>query len=253
MPLSAAPAAWAAAVVSARSAGMLALAAELPAGPTVGTTANTTVRASVLTKLARAPSTCATAGGRAASAAGFSGQPSVWCRAAISVAVRVTPVGPLGSRGPMTLRKPVDAARLFWAVTSSAGSAKTGWEKCMTTSVEVIVPAEGKCLLRTAWPVAESLPAGPETALPNPAVVVPTEPRARAANIPIPAIAVTTGLRTKAVATRPQKPTCGVERTVRLLGQKTARPRIASSAGSSVRPARSIRAMPMASAGPSPW
>ena len=39
----------------------------------------------------------------------------------------------------------------------------------------------------------ESLPAGPEASSPNPAVVVPTEPRARAANIPIPAIAVTTG------------------------------------------------------------
>ena len=57
MPLSAAPAEWAAVFVSARSAGMLALAVGLPAGPTLGTTAKTIVRASVLTKLARAPST----------------------------------------------------------------------------------------------------------------------------------------------------------------------------------------------------
>ena len=68
----------------------------------------------------------------------------------MSVAVRVTPVGPLGSRGPITLRKPGDACRLCCAVTSSAGSLKTELEKCMTTSVEVSVPAEGKCLLRTA-------------------------------------------------------------------------------------------------------
>src|ERR1017187_437903 len=191
---------------------MLALAAGLPAGPTVGTTANTTVLASVLTKLASARSTCAAAGERAARAPGFSGQPSPWCRAAIWAAVRVTPVGPLGSSGPITPRKPGDASRLCCAVTSSVGLAKTGVEKRITTSVEVIAPAEGKWRLRTAWPTAELLPAGPEAWSPNPAVVVPTEPTARAAKIPTPATAVTIGRRIKAAATRPQKPTCGVVR-----------------------------------------
>ena len=162
-------------------------------------------------------------------------------------------MGPSGLSGPITLLKPGDAARACSAAASSAGSAKTEPGKRITTSVEVIVPAEGKCWLSTAWPAAESLPAGPEPSSAKPAVVVPREPSARAAKIPTPATAVTMGRRTKRAATPPQKPTCGAARTRRLLGQKTARPRIASRAGSRVSPATSIRAIPMASAGPRPW
>ena len=60
---------------------------------------------------------------------------------------------------------------------------------------------------------------------------------------------VAAGRLTIRTATRPQTPAFPVPAWV-LLGQNTARPKTASSAGSSVSPARSITTMPMASGMP---
>ena len=105
----------------------------------------------------------------------------------------------------------------------------------------------------SAEPAAESLPSALDALCPKPAVPVVKTDTLRAANRTIPAVRVSAGRRVVIRATRSQRPTDGVDATVSRLGQKTARPKIASRAGSSVRPATSIRAMPIASAGPRLW
>src|SRR6516165_9145478 len=107
----------------------------------------------------------------------------------------------------------------------------------------------GKWAARILAPAAESEPAGAVVSPPKPAGVYAVTANARPPNTTRPAVRVGTGWRTIRDETRPQTPVFPVPVWV-LLGQKTARPKTASSAGSRVRPAKSITAMPIASGMP---
>src|SRR6266702_7444257 len=104
----------------------------------------------------------------------------------------------------------------------------------------------GKWADRIAAPAAESVPAGAVVLPPNPAAVFALTATARPPNTSTPTIRVRAGRRTILTETRPQTPALPAPAWV-LLGQNTARPQPASSAGSSVSPARSITPMPIAS------
>src|SRR5215472_1817792 len=97
----------------------------------------------------------------------------------------------------------------------------------------------GKCAERIFAPAAESEPAGAVVSPPKPAAVYPVTANARPPNTTRPATSVGAGWRTIRAETRPQTPVLPVPSWV-LLGQNTARPKIASRAGSRVSPASSI-------------
>src|SRR6266566_10046350 len=107
----------------------------------------------------------------------------------------------------------------------------------------------GKWAERIAAPAAESEPDGALVFPPKPAAVYAVTANARAPNATRPATRVGAGWRTIRDETRPQTPVLPVPAWV-LLGQNTARPKMAISAGSSVSPASSITPMPMASGMP---
>ena len=107
----------------------------------------------------------------------------------------------------------------------------------------------GKWAERIAAPAAESEPDGALVFPPNPAAVYAVTANARPPNTTRPATRVGAGWRTIRTETRPQTPALPVPAWV-LLGQNTARPKMASSAGSRVSPASSTTAMPMASGMP---
>ena len=107
----------------------------------------------------------------------------------------------------------------------------------------------GKWADRIAPPAAESEPDGALVCPPNPAAVYPVTAKARPPNTTRPVTRVGTGWRMMRTATRPQTPALPAPAWV-LLGQNTARPKMASSAGSRVSPASSITPMPMASGMP---
>src|SRR6266566_9979349 len=104
----------------------------------------------------------------------------------------------------------------------------------------------GKWAERIAAPAAESEPDGALVFPPNPAAVFALTAMARPPNTTRPATRVGTGRLTILAETRPQTPVFPVPSWV-LLGQNTARPKMASSAGSSVSPARRITPTPIAS------
>src|SRR6266704_6428374 len=104
----------------------------------------------------------------------------------------------------------------------------------------------GKWAERIEAPAAESEPAGAVVFPPNPADVFALTATARPPNTSTPTIRVRAGRRTTRAETRPQTPVFPVPAWV-LLGQNTARPKMASSAGSSVSPARRITPTPIAS------
>src|SRR5215468_7559233 len=104
----------------------------------------------------------------------------------------------------------------------------------------------GKCAERILAPAAESEPAGAVVSPPKPAAVYAVTANARPPNTTRPVTRVGTGCLTIRAETRPQTPGLPVPSWV-LLGQDTAPPKVASSAGSSVSPASSITAMPIAS------
>src|SRR5260370_26499147 len=100
-----------------------------------------------------------------------------------------------------------------------------------------------------AVPAAESEPVGALVLPPSPAGVFALTATARPPNTTRPAMRVGAGRLTIRTATRPQTPALPVPAWV-LLGQNTARPKMASSAGSSVSPASRITPMPIASGMP---
>src|SRR6266851_6456884 len=104
----------------------------------------------------------------------------------------------------------------------------------------------GKWAERTAAPAAESEPAGAVVFPPNPAGVFALTAIARPPNTSRPTMRVGAGRLTIRAETRPQTPVFPVPAWV-LLDQNNARPKMASNAGSSVSPARSITPMPIAS------
>src|SRR6201995_2139092 len=93
----------------------------------------------------------------------------------------------------------------------------------------------GKWAARMLVPAAESEPAGAVVSPPKPAAVYAVTANARLPNTTRPATRGGTGWRTIRAETRPQTPVLPVPSPV-LLGQNTARPKIAISAGSSVSP-----------------
>src|SRR5947207_4442668 len=107
----------------------------------------------------------------------------------------------------------------------------------------------GKWADRTAAPAAESEPDGALVCPPNPAAVFALAATARPPNTTRPATRVGTGRRTIRTETRAQTPALPAPAWV-LLGQNTARPKMASSAGGRVSPASSITPTPMASGMP---
>src|SRR5207344_1128819 len=107
----------------------------------------------------------------------------------------------------------------------------------------------GKWADRSAAPAAESDPDGALVFPPNPAAVYAVTANARPPNATRPVTSVGTGWLTIRTETRPQTPALPVPAWV-LLGQNTARPKTAISAGSRVSPASSITPMPMASGMP---
>src|SRR6266480_6589491 len=94
----------------------------------------------------------------------------------------------------------------------------------------------GKWAERIAAPAAESVPDGALVCPPNPAAVYALAATARPPNTTRPATRVGAGWRTIRTETRPQTPVLPVPAWV-LLGQNTARPKMAISAGSRVSPA----------------
>src|SRR5690349_20025354 len=107
----------------------------------------------------------------------------------------------------------------------------------------------GKWAVRIAAPAAEYEPDGALVFPPKPAAVYALAATARPPDTTRPATRVGAGWRTIRTETRPQTPVLPVPAWV-LLGQNTARPKMASSAGSSVSPASSITPTPMASGMP---
>src|SRR5438105_14989882 len=103
----------------------------------------------------------------------------------------------------------------------------------------------GKWAERIAAPAAESEPDGALVFPPKPAAVYAVVATARPPNTTRPATRVGAGWRTIRTETRPQTPVLPEPAWV-LLGQNTARPKMAISAGSRVSPASSITPMPMA-------
>src|SRR4051795_2715038 len=107
----------------------------------------------------------------------------------------------------------------------------------------------GKWADKMAAPAAESEPDGALVCPPNPDAVFALAAMARPPNTIRPVTRVGTGWRMIRTATRPQTPALPEPAWV-LLGQNAARPKMASSAGSSVSPASSVTATPMASGMP---
>ncbi len=131
-------------------------------------------------------------------------------------------------------------------------SFQTGTGNCSSTALRPVVE-DGKWAARTADPAAESVPLGLEVTSPKPATPVVRSVAPRATKRATPATRVGAGRRVTIVPIRSQRPGWCSARADVPVGQKTARPKMASSAGSSVRPASSMRAMPIASAGPRLW
>src|SRR5690348_4670952 len=109
-----------------------------------------------------------------------------------------------------------------------------------------LVALLGKWADSNAWPDAESDPDGAFVWPPNPAGWFPVTAIARPPNSTTPHARTAAGRLTMLTATRDQTPALPSPSRV-LLGQNTARPKMASSAGSSVSPASSITPTPMAS------
>ena len=107
----------------------------------------------------------------------------------------------------------------------------------------------GKYLFSRSVPAAESVPAGALTWPPNPALWYPATAADSAPNTITPTDSAMAGRRTIRVAIRPHRPVVSAPGLC-FDGQNAARPKIASSAGSRVRPASSITPMPMASGMP---
>ncbi len=100
-----------------------------------------------------------------------------------------------------------------------------------------------------AVPAAESLPAGAEIDPPKPPPTYPDTNVDSPAKATTPIVSATAGRFRMRVAIAPQAPV--EEMPTRVFdGQKAARPKIASSAGVSVRPASRATPMPMASGMP---
>ena len=108
---------------------------------------------------------------------------------------------------------------------------------------------DGKYLFSRVVPAAESVPAGAEMVPPNPALWYPVTADASAPNTITPTVSATAGRLTMRAAIRPHAPLVAPP-GLGLDGQNAARPKIASSAGSSVRPATSMTPMPIASGMP---
>jgi hypothetical protein len=75
---------------------------------------------------------------------------------------------PLAFRGPDTEVNTGSAASCRSAAATARGAAQAGWRRRSTMTVGLAAVC-GKCLLSRLLPAAESLPAGPVTAPPNPA------------------------------------------------------------------------------------
>ena len=153
---------------------------------------------------------------------------------------------PLASSGPDTAvncGSPVSCRSA--AATGPPRRAQAGRGSRITMIVGLAAVC-GKCLASRALPSAESVPAGAVTAPPNPAATYPAAATASAPNTTRPPTRVTKGRRTiraQAGPHQPARPAPGLTDD----GQNATGPKIASSAGSRVSPARSISAIAMAS------
>ena len=103
-----------------------------------------------------------------------------------------------------------------------------------------------KCWTSRAWPRAESVPGGAE--IPPPKLVARSATENPASTVsPIrPMSSAASGRQATRPATRPQAPLVRWP-AVGWAGQNSARPKMASTAGTSVSPAATISAIPMAS------
>ncbi len=172
---------------------------------------------------------------------------------------------PLGSNGPDTAvnrrcpatlapasSAPASPASASWrsAAATGPGAAQTGCRRRSTMSVGLAAVC-GKCRASSALPRAESLPAGAGAAPPNPAARYPAAATASVPNRTRPTASVITGRRTiraQAGPHHPDRPLPGRTED----GQNAAGPQMASSAGSRLRPAMSIRPIAMDSGAASP-
>jgi hypothetical protein len=75
---------------------------------------------------------------------------------------------PLAFSGPDTEVNTASPASCRSAAATAPAAAQAGWRRRSTTTVG-LAAVRGKCLVSRALPAAESLPAGPVAAPPNPA------------------------------------------------------------------------------------
>jgi hypothetical protein len=135
-------------------------------------------------------------------------------------------------------------------VATGPGAVQTGCRRRSTISVGLAVVC-GKCRVSSALPSAESLPAGAAADPPIPAARYPAEATASAPNRTRPAVSVIAGrptIRAQAGPHHPDRPLPGRTED----GQNATAPQMASSAGSRLSPAMSIRVIAMDSGAASP-
>ena len=75
---------------------------------------------------------------------------------------------PLAFSGPDTEVNTGSPASCRSAAATASGAVQAGWRRCSTMTVG-LAAVRGKCLVSSLSPAAESLPAGPVAAPPNPA------------------------------------------------------------------------------------
>ena len=159
---------------------------------------------------------------------------------------------PLGFSGPTRPLNSGNPARPAWAGTSTDGSSQMVFGNRKRTALRLVFD-DGKCAAMRSEPAPESVPDGLEVTFPKPATPVVRRVAPSATKRATPASRVMPGRRVATTPTRSQSPRWSRACAVAPVGQNTARPKIARSAGSRVSPANSISAMPIASAGPRLW